>query len=73
MGGRPSLLDNRQIKRMIEMYEEQKNTVAEICKIYEISRPSFYNYLKRQKSADKNKKAIGGQVLTAGNIGGGCA
>lgn len=27
-------------------YEEQKNTVAEICKIYDISRPSFYNYLK---------------------------
>ncbi len=49
MGGRPSLLDNRQIKRMIEMYNEQKNTVAEICKIYEISRPSFYNYLKRHK------------------------
>jgi DNA invertase Pin-like site-specific DNA recombinase len=48
-GGKPSLLDNRQIKRMIEMYDEQKNTVAEICKIYEISRPSFYNYLKRQK------------------------
>ena len=39
------------------MYDEQKNTVAEICKIYEISRPSFYNYLKRQKSIDKNKKA----------------
>ena len=50
MGGRPSLLDERQIKRMIEMYEEQKNTVAEICKIYEISRPSFYNYLSRHKS-----------------------
>ena len=58
MGGRPSLLDNRQIKRMIEMYDEQKNTVAEICKIYEISRPSFYNYLKRQKSTSKNKMAI---------------
>jgi DNA invertase Pin-like site-specific DNA recombinase len=37
MGGRPSLLDDRQIKRMLEMYEEQKNTVSEICKIYEIS------------------------------------
>ena len=49
LGGRPALLDNRQIKRMIEMYDEQKNSVAEICKIYEISRPSFYNYLKRQK------------------------
>ena len=49
MGGRPALLDNRQIKRMIEMYDSKKNTVGEICKIYEISRPSFYNYLKRQK------------------------
>src|SRR3990167_7634830 len=46
MGGSPPLLDNRQINRMIEMYDEQKNTVAEICEIYDISRPSFYNYLK---------------------------
>ena len=56
MGGRPSMLDNRQINRMLEMYNEQKNTVAEICKIYDISRPSFYNYLK------KRKEAIGGYV-----------
>lgn len=49
MGGRPPMLDNRQINRMIEMYDEQKNTVAEICKIYDISRPSFYNYLKKRK------------------------
>lgn len=56
MGGRPPVLDNRQISRMIEMYNEQKNTVAEICKIYDISRPSFYNYLKRRRmlnAADK--------------------
>lgn len=51
MGGRPPLLDNRQITRMIEMYDEQKNTVAEICKIYDISRPSFYNYLNNRKKA----------------------
>ena len=49
MGGRPPLLDNRQINRMIEMYDEQKNTVAEICKIYDISRPSFYNYLREKR------------------------
>ena len=55
MGGRPTLLDNRQIKRMIEMYNAKKNTVGEICKIYEISRPSFYNYLKRQKHDNMNK------------------
>jgi DNA invertase Pin-like site-specific DNA recombinase len=34
MGGRPPLLDTRQINRMIEMYDEQKNTVAEICNNY---------------------------------------
>lgn len=49
LGGRPPLLDNRQITRMIEMYDEGNNTVAEICKIYNISRPSFYNYLKKRK------------------------
>ena len=49
MGGRPPLLNTRQINRMIEMYDEQKNTVAEICKIYNISRPSFYNYLNNRK------------------------
>lgn len=55
MGGRPPLLDNRQINRMIEMYDEQKNTVAEICKIYDISRPSFYNYLRKKRiEAAKN-------------------
>lgn len=49
MGGRPPLLDTRQINRMIEMYDEQKNTVAEICKVYNISRPSFYNYLNNRR------------------------
>ena len=58
MGGRPSLLDNRQIKRMIEMYDSKKNTVGEICKIYEISRPSFYNYLKRQKLATVDQSTV---------------
>ena len=55
MGGRPPLLDNRQINRMVEMYDEQKNTVAEICKIYDISRPSFYNYLKKKRIEDAKK------------------
>ena len=49
MGGRPPLLDNRQINRMFELYDEAKSTVEEICKIYNISRPSFYNYLKQRK------------------------
>ena len=56
MGGRPPLLDTRKIKRMIEMYDAQKNTVAEICKIYNISRPSFYNYLNKRKRKSANVK-----------------
>jgi DNA invertase Pin-like site-specific DNA recombinase len=58
MGGRPPMLDSRQINRMIEMYNEQKNTVAEICKIYSISRPSFYNYLnnRRRELAKKDNE-----------------
>lgn len=49
MGGRPPALDNRQISKMMKMYEDGNNTVTEICKIYDISRPSFYTYLKRVK------------------------
>ena len=48
LGGRPPLLDNRQVNRMLDLYHEGKTTVAEICKIYNVSRPSFYNYLKNR-------------------------
>ena len=56
MGGRPPLLDNRQINRMMELYDEAKSTVAEICKIYGISRPSFYNYLKNRRAENAAKE-----------------
>ena len=45
-GGRPSLLSDKQVRRLKKLYDERKNTVIEICKIFGISRPSFYNYLK---------------------------
>ncbi len=51
LGGRPPLLQEHQVKKMLGRYDEQKITVAEICKIYGISRPSFYNYLKKRKRA----------------------
>ena len=56
LGGRPPLLDNRQVNRMLDLYHEGKTTVAEICKIYNISRPSFYNYLKNHLK--ENSQAI---------------
>jgi DNA invertase Pin-like site-specific DNA recombinase len=51
LGGRPTLLDQRQVNRMMELYNEGKSTVEEIRRIFNISRPSFYNYLKKHKAA----------------------
>lgn len=50
LGGRPPLLDNRQIDRLVELYEEGRSSINEIFKIFGISRPSFYNYLNKRKS-----------------------
>ena len=49
MGGRPPLLKPDQVKKMLARYDEQKLTVEEICKVFGISRPSFYNYLNKNK------------------------
>lgn len=51
LGGRPPSLNEKQIEKMLLRYHEQKLTVAEICKVFGISRPSFYNYLNRNKKA----------------------
>jgi DNA invertase Pin-like site-specific DNA recombinase len=47
-GGRPPLLKSEEIKKMLKYYDERKITVDEICKIFNISRPSFYNYLNKR-------------------------
>ena len=48
-GGRPCLLNAKDIIRLKKLYANKKNTVIEICKIFKISRPTFYNYLKDKK------------------------
>lgn len=61
VGGRPALLAPKQINRLKKLYDARKNTVEEICKIFAISRPTFYNYInqangKSKKKASKNKR-----------------
>lgn len=51
LGGRPHLLSAKDIIRLKKLYANKKNTVLEICKIFKISRTTFYNYLKN-KSLD---------------------
>lgn len=55
LGGRPFLLNPRSVTRLKKLYDARKNTVIEICKIFNISRPTFYNYLKLKVRGDKNK------------------
>jgi len=48
-GGRPALLTQKQIKKMMAYYNKRKLTVTEICKLFNIGRSCFYNYLRKQK------------------------
>lgn len=48
-GGRRPLLDQSKIKRMIELYDAKQTTITEICKIFKISKPCFYLYLRKNK------------------------
>ena len=50
LGGRLPLLKPEEVEKMLARYDEQKLTVDEICKIFNISRPSFYNYLNKRKA-----------------------
>ena len=51
LGGRPPVLSDKQVTKMMTHYDERKLTIDEICKLYSISKPSFYNYLKKSKKA----------------------
>jgi DNA invertase Pin-like site-specific DNA recombinase len=49
LGGRPKALNERQIKSMIELYNSG-NDIAEICRTFNISKKTFYNYIKIENS-----------------------
>lgn len=55
LGGRPYLLPPTRILRLQELYDARENTVVEMCRIFHISRPTFYNYLKVKVRDDKIK------------------
>src|SRR3954453_8356040 len=44
-GGRPKLLSPERRKLVVQLYNEQKHTVAEICQLMGISKPTLYSYL----------------------------
>ena len=46
-GGRPRKLDEKKIKRLRKLYNNKEMSVKEICERAGISKPTFYNYLKK--------------------------
>ena len=44
-GGRPKLLSPERRKLAVQLYREQRHTVAEICRLMGISKPTLYSYL----------------------------
>lgn len=64
MGGRPALLTPKQAKRLKKLYDARKNTVEEICRIFKISRPTFYNYIDKINNKPKKRmpKEYGSKV-----------
>lgn len=46
--GRPLKMTPNKVKRMKQFYEEKKLSVKEICLMYNISKVTLYNYLKKE-------------------------
>ncbi len=50
-GGRPKKLDEKKRKHAIELYNERKHSVSEICEIVGVSKPTLYKYINAAQSA----------------------
>ena len=46
-GGRPMFLDARKREVAIQLYNEKKHTIKEICQIMGISKPTLYSYINK--------------------------
>lgn len=46
LGGRPTLLNKQQIKKLKDYYEKGDLSVNEICKLFNFTKPTLYRYLR---------------------------
>ena len=44
-GGRPKALDPAKRSLAVKLYTERQHTIAQICKLMGISKPTLYNYI----------------------------
>jgi len=50
LGGRPKALSARKQQRAVELYQEKRLAVQDICKIMGISKPTLYAYVRQAQS-----------------------
>jgi DNA invertase Pin-like site-specific DNA recombinase len=50
MGGRPKSLSEDKQKLVVQLYNDQKIPVKEICEMMNISKPTLYSYVKAAKA-----------------------
>src|SRR3954462_3595835 len=46
VGGRPKKLNDKKKRRVIELYNEKKIPIKEICEMMDISKPTLYKYVE---------------------------
>ncbi|MDW3651883.1 MAG: recombinase family protein [Bacteroidia bacterium] len=50
LGGRPFALSEKKRKVAINLYDKKEHTIAEICEMMEISKPTLYKYIRAHKA-----------------------
>lgn len=51
-GGRPKSLDKDKQTLAVKLYDEKKHTIAQICEMMSISKPTLYKYVEAAKKLD---------------------
>jgi DNA invertase Pin-like site-specific DNA recombinase len=48
-GGRPKALSQKKVAMLQALYADKSNSIVEICRTLNISRPTFYRYIKKDE------------------------
>ena len=46
LGGRPLALDHKQRQLVVQLYNDRRHSIGEICKMMSISKPTLYKYVE---------------------------
>ena len=50
LGGRSTVLDRNQQELTVKLYHDRQHTIAQICQMMSISKPTLYSYVAAQNT-----------------------